>query len=462
MNRDIKQTIKMGTLIIVLGLMAWTPVRGGDDEPGDPPAEDYTYEDYLLLVETAMPQFDEQLLLPGSGPDWLADVLVETVAQAVLDLPVPDQVVQSGALTQARDDLRTKFIKIDLDRGHIRYASLRRQFDWPAFPHLAIPEESASTLAMSVVEALGIPSAEFGVTKIDTVMGQHYSEASGIADPPYERGRLITLKRSIDGFPVVGSVARIAISNKVYGEVARLMVRWPQFVIAPDLEFRPRQQVVEEITEHIFDAQQGLEAEVRILLGFARAGFEYVPAAIIRVADPYSIEEFVIPVVDIEPDSDLDGVPDLIDNCPQSHNPPQEDQDADGVGDTCDNCPAMPNPDQIDDDNNGFGDVCDQTLGACCGTPDAGCDHLTPEGCVLAGGAYLGDGTECPAQLGPGGDCDTPCDLNGDFVTGAADLAILLASWGPCEDCDADLDNDGMVGAADLAQLLAMWGPCPD
>lgn len=49
-------------------------------------------------------------------------------------------------------------------------------------------------------------------------------------------------------------------------------------------------------------------------------------------------------------------------------------------------------------------------------------------------------------------------DLDGDGEVGPADLAILLASWGPCEGCPADLDGDGEVGPADLAMLLANWG----
>ena len=52
-------------------------------------------------------------------------------------------------------------------------------------------------------------------------------------------------------------------------------------------------------------------------------------------------------------------------------------------------------------------------------------------------------------------------DLNGDGVVGAADLLILLASWGPCadcKDCPADLDGNCTVGASDLLILLANWG----
>ncbi|GEM_PF-6840579 len=62
------------------------------------------------------------------------------------------------------------------------------------------------------------------------------------------------------------------------------------------------------------------------------------------------------------PDSDGDGIPDELDNCPHDPNPGQEDQDGDGVGDVCDNCPLIPNPGQEDiypPGGNGCGDACE-------------------------------------------------------------------------------------------------------
>ena len=61
------------------------------------------------------------------------------------------------------------------------------------------------------------------------------------------------------------------------------------------------------------------------------------------------------------------------------------------------------------------------------------------------------------------GDCPTDVDGSGD--TGAADLAVLLGSWGPCapgHECAClDSDADGTIDAAELAVLLGAWGPCP-
>jgi len=76
-----------------------------------------------------------------------------------------------------------------------------------------------------------------------------------------------------------------------------------------------------------------------------------------------------------EDDSDEDGVPDVIDNCPMTENPDQEDSATeqfqsvedpavwvlapDGVGEACDNCPEVTNPNQTDSNGDGVGDACE-------------------------------------------------------------------------------------------------------
>jgi subtilisin-like proprotein convertase family protein len=71
-------------------------------------------------------------------------------------------------------------------------------------------------------------------------------------------------------------------------------------------------------------------------------------------------------------DTDGDGIPDNLDNCPATANTDQSDLDNDSIGDVCDddidgdgvpnandNCPNTPNADQADSNNNGIGDACD-------------------------------------------------------------------------------------------------------
>ena len=52
-------------------------------------------------------------------------------------------------------------------------------------------------------------------------------------------------------------------------------------------------------------------------------------------------------------------------------------------------------------------------------------------------------------------------DVNGDGVVNAADLALLLGSWGQNPGHPADLGGDGVVDATDLALLLGSRDPNP-
>ena len=64
-------------------------------------------------------------------------------------------------------------------------------------------------------------------------------------------------------------------------------------------------------------------------------------------------------IVDAPKDTDGDGVPDDIDNCPTIANPDQHDEDGDGFGDVCDHCPGIPSATDPDSDHDGVGDACD-------------------------------------------------------------------------------------------------------
>ncbi len=134
-----------------------------------------------------------------------------------------------------------------------------------------------------------------------------------------------------------------------------------------------------------------------------------------------------------ETDTDADGVPNCIDNCPINFNPTQADGDGDSVGDACDNCPLNANPGQEDCDNDNLGDVCAIASGISLdcnvnGIPDScevaqldcngnglpdDCDILSgfsydnnsngiPDECESSGGiAYcFGDGTGTPCPCG--------------------------------------------------------------
>ena len=58
-------------------------------------------------------------------------------------------------------------------------------------------------------------------------------------------------------------------------------------------------------------------------------------------------------------DTDADGVPDNLDNCPTAANADQRDHDSDGRGDVCDLCPHIAEAADVDTDADGVGDACD-------------------------------------------------------------------------------------------------------
>jgi hypothetical protein len=65
-----------------------------------------------------------------------------------------------------------------------------------------------------------------------------------------------------------------------------------------------------------------------------------------------------------------------------------------------------------------------------------------------------------PASALSSGGTPMQIDLDGDGTVAAADLALLLASWGPTGGATipADFDKSGAVDAGDLSRLLANWG----
>jgi uncharacterized protein (TIGR02145 family) len=161
-------------------------------------------------------------------------------------------------------------------------------------------------------------------------------------------------------------------------------------------------------------------------------------------------------------DSDGDGIPDEVDNCPTVSNPGQEDLDSDAIGDACDpdidgdgvlnvadNCPTVYNPGQEDMDSDAIGDACD---------PD------------IDGDGVLNAADNCPTVSNHGqedldsdaiGDACDP-DIDGDGVANEVDNCPLVPNptqidtdgdtYGDA--CDPDIDGDGVANEVDNCPLV--------
>ena len=188
------------------------------------------------------------------------------------------------------------------------------------------------------------------------------------------------------------------------------------------------------------------------------AVFPGTTTGVITVANPAAINSprnvFVAARLEQGPprdDSDGDGIPDDLDNCPDTSNPGQIDTDEDGHGDVCDNCPSVFNPNQIDTDGDGRGDACDNcpdnhnpdqtdTDGDGLGDTCDNCIFIPNPDQADGDGDEIGDVCDnCP-------DIDNPnqADRDGD---GRGDV---------CDNCpddpnpdQADSDGDGTADACD-------------
>ena len=177
-----------------------------------------------------------------------------------------------------------------------------------------------------------------------------------------------------------------------------------------------------------------------------------------------------------QPDSDMDGIADNVDNCPSVPNFSQLDSDGDGEGDACefvdtdedgvqdedDNCPNTPNADQADFDGDGTGDLCDDDDDND-GTPDTDDCFPNDDTRAFSVGDACDDGNELTINDIIDGNCICLGDLDGDMdgIPDIDDNCPLVANFpqvdsdgdGMGDVCDDDDDNDGTPDADDCAPL---------
>jgi subtilisin family serine protease len=166
------------------------------------------------------------------------------------------------------------------------------------------------------------------------------------------------------------------------------------------------------------------------------------------------------------PDTDLDGVVDAVDLCPNEVNPdpglpegcPIPHSDGDGVADWYDNCDFANNADQADQNQDGEGDACDADI-------DGDSVLNAPDNCPTTSNP---DQRDAPDRDGLGNACDT--DRDNDGVLNANDLCADLNGTGAfgcpagtLTPQPADSDRDGVADASDACprDSAATKNGCP-
>ena len=144
-------------------------------------------------------------------------------------------------------------------------------------------------------------------------------------------------------------------------------------------------------------------------------------------------------------DSDGDGIPDNVDNCPNFPNANQADTDMDGLGNKCDNCKFIANADQADADGDGAGDVCDICPNDPLDDPDGDgiCNDI--DNCPGTANANQNDRD----MDGIGNQCDNcPRTINPDQADADGDGAGDVCDQCPNDPLD-DIDDDNVCGDVD-------------
>ena len=131
---------------------------------------------------------------------------------------------------------------------------------------------------------------------------------------------------------------------------------------------------------------------------------EPVSGTITVLSDSFDLVQPVAIVAVI--DSDGDGIPDALDNCPTVFNPDQRDLDGDGVGNVCDNCQTVANPGQEDSNHDGVGDACPPVPASVLGT----CQSAVAKQAVVAFTKIVQAEGGCVAAL-------VACEIGGEKGT---------------------------------------------
>ncbi len=254
--------------------------------------------DYYSLAKENLPVWDEQVLKAPATKVWTDKTSVEAVAKAVNDKVL--EKIDKEKKTDTYQDKERK-VKIDRYRGYIRYLNQNRQFRYGTSPTIPVDKQKAEEEIFKTVKTIGLPVDEFQKARVDTVVAEGGSTKAKKIDGKIYMERLVTIKRRINNLPVYGSMLRGSISNK--GEVARLLIKWPDFIPAKTKRLRVRDSVIEEIAKRIDEQAKGQPVAVNMKLGYIpshiKERIEYTPGIIVAVLPSQSTGFiFTVPIVE--------------------------------------------------------------------------------------------------------------------------------------------------------------------
>ena len=250
-------------------------------------------------LDAALPRWEEKLLKAPTPVDWSRKLSVHDIVDAVDDEAIKISNEAPPHKTKFFSD-ENRAIRFYPERGEVRFINRKRAWNAGVHQDKSPPGKNFATRkTFTLVKKLGMPETELNEPKVDTQMVSIGSKtyAERINMPVYN---LVTSQRIINGIPVQGSRLRYSLNPS--GEIERLKVSWPAFVMGDQLQLAQRDTVIKRATEMILRYQPSAEVTISGRLAYVKADGDedyYMPAMLVDVSDgktptPYRV---VVPVV---------------------------------------------------------------------------------------------------------------------------------------------------------------------
>lgn len=203
---------------------------------------------------------------------------MQSLAEAIRD-KVPEKTER-----ESYQDKERKF-QIEKDRGYVRYINANRGYRHGVSPSKAVAKDQAEKMVVEAVKTIGVPEDELKGLKVATVLGRGGSTQGKTKGEALAREQLVYIERKVNNLTVFASEIKGAVSNS--GEISRLLVKWPDFILTDVRQLRPQDQVIKDIVSQIQNSVQGQPVSVNMKLAYTPLRTEgkirFVPGIVVAV-----------------------------------------------------------------------------------------------------------------------------------------------------------------------------------
>ncbi|KKO20110.1 MAG: hypothetical protein DCC43_05650 [Candidatus Brocadia sp.] len=233
--------------------------------------------DYSDVIKESLPAWNEDVLKAPKQKTWTERASMQSLIEAVRD-------DVRGKQENFQDNERK--VSIEKDRGYVRYINAHRGYKHGVSPAKPVAGDQAERMIVEAVKIIGVPEDELKGPHVATVLGQGGSIQEKARDAAFAREQLVYIERTVNNLPVFASEIKGSVSNS--GEIARLLVKWPDFLMADVQKIKPRDQVISTILSQIREALQGQPIfSVNMKLAYTPLQTEgkirYVPGIVVSV-----------------------------------------------------------------------------------------------------------------------------------------------------------------------------------